>query len=131
VDRVRLAWAALGTTGGKASHLAVICRGWGKPCVVGLDQLKIDADRRCLRYKDRVIPEFMEVILSGNSGRLYLTDKVQSAYRVKRQHGELVRRLADIVIRQAGSDRFRRLDLPAQMKFAHAAYVLRPAGAIQ
>ena len=32
----------LTSTGGKASHAAVVARGWGKPCVVGCEAVKID-----------------------------------------------------------------------------------------
>ena len=32
----------LTSTGGKASHAAVVARGWGKPCVVGCDAVRIN-----------------------------------------------------------------------------------------
>ncbi|RUL82045.1 pyruvate, phosphate dikinase [Tautonia sociabilis] len=32
----------LTSTGGKASHAAVVARGWGKPCVVGCEAVRID-----------------------------------------------------------------------------------------
>ena len=48
VAGMHLAKGILTSTGGKASHAAVVARGWGKPCVVGCEAVKIDeaeADR--------------------------------------------------------------------------------------
>jgi pyruvate,orthophosphate dikinase len=42
VAGMHLAKGILTSTGGKASHAAVVARGWGKPCVVGCEALKID-----------------------------------------------------------------------------------------
>ena len=39
---MHLAKGILTSTGGKASHAAVVARGWGKPCVVGCEAVKID-----------------------------------------------------------------------------------------
>jgi pyruvate,orthophosphate dikinase len=42
VAGMHLAKGILTATGGKASHAAVVARGWGKPCVVGCADLQID-----------------------------------------------------------------------------------------
>ena len=42
VAGMHLAKGILTATGGKASHAAVVARGWGKPCVVGCADLHID-----------------------------------------------------------------------------------------
>ena len=42
VAGMHLARGILTATGGKASHAAVVARGWGKPCVVGCDAIRID-----------------------------------------------------------------------------------------
>ncbi len=42
VAGMHLAKGILTATGGKASHAAVVARGWGKPCVVGCDAIQID-----------------------------------------------------------------------------------------
>jgi len=42
VAGMHLAKGILTATGGKASHAAVVARGWGKPCVVGCDAIEID-----------------------------------------------------------------------------------------
>jgi pyruvate,orthophosphate dikinase len=42
VAGMHLAKGILTATGGKASHAAVVARGWGKPCVVGCDAIQIE-----------------------------------------------------------------------------------------
>jgi pyruvate,orthophosphate dikinase len=42
VAGMHLSVGILTATGGKASHAAVVARGWGKPCVVGCDAIRID-----------------------------------------------------------------------------------------
>ncbi len=42
VAGMHLAQGILTSTGGKASHAAVVARGWGKPCVVGCESLQIN-----------------------------------------------------------------------------------------
>src|SRR5205085_6822399 len=42
VAGMHLAKGILTSTGGKASHAAVVARGWGKPCVVGCEAVKIN-----------------------------------------------------------------------------------------
>ena len=42
VAGMNLARGILTATGGKASHAAVVARGWGKPCIVGCAALQID-----------------------------------------------------------------------------------------
>ena len=42
VAGMHLAQGILTSTGGKASHAAVVARGWGKPCVVGCEAIRID-----------------------------------------------------------------------------------------
>src|SRR5262249_26740819 len=42
VAGMHLAVGILTSTGGKASHAAVVARGWGKPCIVGCEAILID-----------------------------------------------------------------------------------------
>ena len=42
-------WAAQGvltSTGGMTSHAAVVARGWGKCCICGAGELKIDYNKK-------------------------------------------------------------------------------------
>jgi phosphoenolpyruvate synthase/pyruvate phosphate dikinase len=74
VAHLDLSRGAMASTGGKASHLAVMCRGWGKPCVVGLDEMKVNLRDNCIIIRGIRYPVFHDFILSGTTGRLYLKD---------------------------------------------------------
>lgn len=55
--------------GGMTSHAAVIARGLGKPCVVGVRDIQLDAKARTLTTSDgRVLGEGDTVTLDGTSG---------------------------------------------------------------
>lgn len=60
--------------GGKTSHAAVIARGMGKPCVCGVDKLKIDAKakRATVAGSDVVINEGDLISIDGTSGIVVL-----------------------------------------------------------
>ncbi|MBK5211194.1 MAG: pyruvate, phosphate dikinase [Coriobacteriia bacterium] len=62
--------------GGKTSHAAVIARGMGKPCVCGVDKLKIDtkAKQASVIGTDIVIKEGDSISIDGTSGILILGD---------------------------------------------------------
>ena len=60
--------------GGKTSHAAVIARGMGAPCVCGVEQLKIDAEKKeaALTGTDIVIHEGDMISLDGTTGIVVL-----------------------------------------------------------
>ena len=61
----------LTSTGGKASHAALVARGMGKPCVCGASELKVDADARELVLPDgTVMTEGEMLTIDGSSGRV-------------------------------------------------------------
>lgn len=57
-------------SGGKTSHEAVICRGWGKPCVVGLEA-EVDDQKKLLRIGSETLKQGEMVTLDGASGAVY------------------------------------------------------------
>ncbi len=60
--------------GGKTSHAAVIARGMGAPCVCGVDELKIDAEKKqaVVSGTDIVIKEGDMLSIDGTSGIVVL-----------------------------------------------------------
>ena len=60
--------------GGKTSHAAVIARGMGKPCVCGVDALRIDAARKevTVAGSDLVLHEGDVVSIDGGTGEVML-----------------------------------------------------------
>ena len=60
--------------GGKTSHVAVIARGMGKPCVCGVDALRIDAARKevAVAGTDLVLHEGDVISIDGGTGEVML-----------------------------------------------------------
>ena len=56
--------------GGMSSHAAVIARGLGIPCVVGVTKMKVDAKALRVRIGARVLKEGDEVTVDGTDGAL-------------------------------------------------------------
>jgi pyruvate,orthophosphate dikinase len=68
-------WAAKGiltSRGGVTSHAAVVARGWGKPCVVGCEQVEIDEKAKTLTIKatGEVFKEGEIISLNGSTGEV-------------------------------------------------------------
>jgi pyruvate,orthophosphate dikinase len=70
-------WAAEGiltSTGGMTSHAAVVARGWGKCCVVGMAELKIDYATKTCEIAGRTFKEGDSVSIDGSTGELILAN---------------------------------------------------------
>jgi len=69
-----VAQGILTSHGGKTSHAAVVARGMGKPCVCGVDTLKIDAaaKKALVTGTDVVLDESTVISIDGTSGVLVL-----------------------------------------------------------
>ncbi|MHA1682683.1 MAG: pyruvate, phosphate dikinase [Promethearchaeota archaeon] len=57
--------------GGMTSHAAVVARGMGKPCVAGVEAIKIDVENKIIRCGDTIIKEGDIVSMDGSTGKLY------------------------------------------------------------
>ena len=68
VAGMHLAKGILTATGGKASHAAVVARGWGKPCVVGCDQLVIDEKAGQITIGGKVVKVGEWLTINGTTG---------------------------------------------------------------
>jgi pyruvate,orthophosphate dikinase len=62
----------LTSRGGRTSHAALVARQFGKPAVVGAEELVIDLSERVLRVGDRVVPEGEVISIDGTSGVVLL-----------------------------------------------------------
>ena len=58
--------------GGRTSHAALVARQFGKPAVVGVEDLEIDLDHREARVGDLTIREGAEISIDGMLGEVYL-----------------------------------------------------------
>ncbi|MBC7834698.1 MAG: pyruvate, phosphate dikinase, partial [Phycisphaerales bacterium] len=72
VEGMHSAVGILTSTGGRASHAAVVAVGWGKCCVVGAGELHIDAPKGQFTIKSRVIGRGDVISLDGTTGEVML-----------------------------------------------------------
>ena len=70
VAGMALAKGILTATGGKASHAAVVARGWGKPCVVGCEALVIEEAEGQIKIGGQVVKVGEFVTINGTSGEI-------------------------------------------------------------
>ena len=68
VAGMHLAKGILTATGGKASHAAVVARGWGKPCVVGCEAVKIDEAKGTITIAGQTVKAGDFVTINGTTG---------------------------------------------------------------
>ncbi len=71
VHGMKPAQAILTSKGGMTSHAALVARGWGKCCIVGCSDLKIDLARRKAHFGDTVLKEGDWITLNGTKGLIY------------------------------------------------------------
>ncbi|MFK7765862.1 MAG: pyruvate, phosphate dikinase [Mariniblastus sp.] len=61
----------LTSTGGMTSHAAVVARGWGKCCICGAGDLKIDYAKGTVTVGKKVYKEGQVISLNGSTGKVY------------------------------------------------------------
>ena len=61
----------LTSTGGMTSHAAVVARGWGKCCICGAGDLKIDYRKGTIAVGKKVFKEGETISLNGSTGKVY------------------------------------------------------------
>jgi pyruvate,orthophosphate dikinase len=58
--------------GGGTSHAAVVARGWGKPCVAGCEDIRIDNNRNIFTVREYTIKEGDWISVDGTTGEVFL-----------------------------------------------------------
>jgi pyruvate,orthophosphate dikinase len=71
IEGMRAAYAILTARGGMTSHAALVARGWGKCCIVGAGNLKIEASTKTLSAENIVLHEGDYISLNGSKGYVY------------------------------------------------------------
>jgi pyruvate,orthophosphate dikinase len=72
VAGMHLARGILTSTGGKASHAAVVARGWGKPCVVGCEAVRIDEASHTVAIAGQTVKAGEFLTINGTTGDVML-----------------------------------------------------------
>ena len=62
----------LTSTGGPSSHAALVARGWGIPCIVGCEALKIDLAKKKVTVGDVTFGEGDKITIDGGTGEVLL-----------------------------------------------------------
>jgi pyruvate,orthophosphate dikinase len=71
IEGMRAAQAILTARGGMTSHAALVARGWGKCCIVGAGNLKIEAAQKTMKVDNLVLKEGDFISLNGSKGYVY------------------------------------------------------------
>ncbi len=71
IEGMRSAYAILTARGGMTSHAALVARGWGKCCIVGAGELKIDAGQKTMIADNITLHEGDLISLNGSKGYIY------------------------------------------------------------
>ncbi len=71
IHGVIVAQGVMTAHGGMTSHAAVVARGMGKPCVVGIDGLQIDMQDRSIIIGGRKILEGETITMDGSTGEVF------------------------------------------------------------
>ena len=79
VEGMRAAAGILTEKGGMTSHAALVARGWGKCCIVGCEDMKINLEKKEVSFKgsDKVYHEGDYFSLNGAKGAVY-ADKIET-----------------------------------------------------
>ena len=90
VAGMHLAKGILTATGGKASHAAVVARGWGKPCVVGCDAIQIDEKAGQVRIGDHIVKAGDFLTIDGTLGDVMIGQMPTVAPTISGDFAELM-----------------------------------------
>ena len=71
VEGMRAAEGILTARGGMTSHAALVARGWGKCCIVGAGDMKIDIGAKRMSVGDVKLKEGDLITLNGTKGKVY------------------------------------------------------------
>ncbi len=62
----------LTSTGGPSSHAALVARGWGIPCIVGCEAVKINLKTETVTVDDRTFGKMEMISIDGSTGEVLL-----------------------------------------------------------
>lgn len=78
IEGMNLAQAIVTSHGGMTSHAAVVARGMGKSCVVGVSDLEISEENKLVKYPGGQLREGDLISVDGTTGKLYMGEVKQS-----------------------------------------------------
>ncbi len=119
VEGMRAAQGILTARGGMTSHAALVARGWGKCCIVGAGELKIDLENKVLRVGGQSYKEGDVLTLNGTKGLVYAGEVKMMDASENPRFAEFMRRV----------DKYRKLGVRTNADTPEDARVARSFGA--
>ena len=85
VEGMRSATGILTARGGMTSHAALVCRGWGKCCIVGAGSIVVNEVEKTLKIGDKIFGDSDIISINGSKGYVYAgaVDTVDSSENPK------------------------------------------------
>ncbi|MDR0932913.1 MAG: pyruvate, phosphate dikinase [Victivallales bacterium] len=119
VEGMRAASGILTARGGMTSHAALVCRGWGKCCIVGAGAIIVDEVSRTLKIDNVTYTEKDTLSINGSRGYVYAgkIDTIDASENSQLKHF------------MALADKFRKLGVRANADTPDDAQVARGVGA--
>lgn len=99
IDGMHSAVGILTSTGGMTSHAAVVARGWGRCCVAGAGEMRIDEKLRKINIGGRVFQAQDVLSIDGSTGEVMEGEVVTSQPKLSSEFSKLM----------SWADRYRRL----------------------
>ncbi|MBI2845037.1 MAG: pyruvate, phosphate dikinase [Chloroflexi bacterium] len=121
VHGMLLAQGILTSRGGATSHAAVVARGLGKPCVAGVEEIKIDAQARQFSANGQTVQEGDYLSLDGGTGEVFFGELPTVRPKFEEEH--------DLQMLLAWADKIRRLGVWANADYPRDAVRARSFGA--
>ncbi|MGB2697576.1 MAG: pyruvate, phosphate dikinase, partial [Candidatus Zixiibacteriota bacterium] len=72
IHGMKVSKGILTSRGGMTSHAAVVARGWGIPCVVGCEDIKVNEERKTFTVNGHILREREEISLNGTTGEVIM-----------------------------------------------------------
>ncbi|MHC4994616.1 MAG: pyruvate, phosphate dikinase [Planctomycetota bacterium] len=72
ISGMQAARGVITSTGGVTSHAAVIARGWGKPCIVGIGNMTINTPRGVVQFNGKKLTRKDTLSIDGATGQIML-----------------------------------------------------------
>ncbi len=110
----------LTSTGGPSSHAALVARGWGIPCIVGCDAIRVDLDKKEFHVKGQTFHEGDMISFDGSTGEVF-TGEIERVYPT-----ELIPKAKQIL---DWADQIRSLGVRANADSPKDAQIARSLGA--
>ena len=112
IQGISCAKGVLTARGGMTSHAAVVARGMGKTCVVGVDSLHIDLENKTLSLGNKKVKEGQFLTLDGATGNVFYGEGILAKPALES---------SDFLTFMSWADNTRRMDVRGNADTAHDA----------